>query len=223
MGACHSILSARRARLLALALGLLSCAGARAADITVVGLFTSKAVVQIDGGAVQTMSVGQKTADGIALVSVERDAATFDIQGRRVRVSLGQGRTATTAASASASVVLSADSRGHFVTDGQINGLPIRFLVDTGASVVAIPSSEATRLALNYRSGQVAMMNTANGPAPAYRIRLDTVRVGDVVLSGVDAVVMEGSGMPFALLGMSFLNRMQMKRDGGMMTLTKRY
>ena len=214
--------SAGLVRFLALALGILWYAGSRAADIAVVGLFPSKAVIQIDGGAVQTLAVGQKTADGIALVAVERDAATFEIQGKRVRISMGQGRTAAGSSSAS-SVVLSADSRGHFVTDGQINGLPIRFMVDTGASLVSIPASEANRLALNYRSGQMAMMNTANGPAPAYRIRLDTVRVGDVSINGVDAVVMEGSAMPFALLGMSFLNRMQMKREGSMMTLTKQY
>ena len=202
--------------------GMLLCACASAADVTVVGVFPNKAVVQIDGGAVRTLSVGQKTAEGMILVAVERDAATFDIEGRRVRIAMGQARGAAIPSSG-ASVVVSADARGHFVTDGQINGLPVRFLVDTGASLVSIPSSEANRLALNYRSGQLAMMNTANGPAPAYRIRLDTVRVGDVSINGVDALVMEGSGMSFALLGMSFLNRMQMKQEGNVMTLTKRY
>jgi len=202
--------------------GILGSAAAAAADIAVVGLFPNKAVVQIDGGSMRTLSVGQKTAQGVVLVEVERDAATFEVQGRRTRIKLGQAH-ATSSASTATSVVLSADPRGHFIADGQINGLPIRFLVDTGASLVSIPAAEARRLALDYRKGQMGMMNTANGPAPAYRIKLDTVQLGGVAVSGVEAVVMEGAGMPFALLGMSFLNRMQMKRDGDMMTLTRRY
>ena len=203
--------------------GTLLCACASAADVTVVGVFPNKAVVQIDGGAVRTLSVGQKTAEGIVLIAVERDAATFEIQGRRVRIAMGQQARAAAVPSSGTSVVLSADARGHFVTDGQVNGSPIRFLVDTGASLISIPAAQAQRMALDYRKGQVAIINTANGPVPAYRIRLDTVRVGDISVDGVDALVMEGSGMPFALLGMSFLNRMQMKQEGNMMTLTKRY
>jgi aspartyl protease family protein len=222
MNSRHSMGSALIGAMSGVLAGMLCCSAALAADVTVVGLFPNKAVVQIDGGAVQTLSVGQKTAQGVALVEVERDTATFEVQGRRVRIRMGQAH-ATSSASSAASVVLSADSRGHFITDGQINGLPIRFIVDTGASLVSIPSADARRLALDYRKGQVGMMNTANGPAPAYRIKLDTVQVGGVVVNGVDAVVMEGAGMPFALLGMSFLNRMQMKRDGDVMTLTRRY
>ena len=215
MDSCHSIALTLFCTLL--------CACAAAADVTVVGVFPNKAVVQIDGGAVRTLSVGQKTAEGIVLIAVERDAATFDIAGRRVRIAMGQQARAAPVTSSGASVVLSADARGHFITDGQVNGLPIRFLVDTGASLVSIPAAQAQRMALEYRKGQAGIINTANGPAPAYRVRLDTVRVGDISVNGVDALVMEGSGMPFALLGMSFLNRMQMKQEGNMMTLIKRY
>lgn len=202
--------------------GVLICGAAAATDVTVVGLFPNKAVVQIDGGAPRTLSVGQKTAEGVALVSVERDAATFDIQGRRARLAMGQAH-ATRSTSTAASTVLAADSRGHFITDGQVNGLPIRFIVDTGATVIAIPVSEARRLALDYSKGRQVPMNTANGVMPAYLIRLDTVRVGDISVNGVDAVVIEGASMQAALLGMSFLNRMEMRRQGNTMTLMKRY
>lgn len=198
-------------------------AGAAAAvEVTVVGLFPSKAVVQINGGAPRTLSIGQKTAEGVTLVSVERDSATFELAGRRTTLRMGQ-QHATSNASSGSTIVLTADSRGHFVTDGQINGLPIRFMVDTGATLIAIPAGEAQRLALDYRKGQPVTMNTANGIAPAWKIKLDTVRVGDVTVNAVDAVVMEGSAMPAALLGMTFLNRMEMKRAGQTMTLTKRF
>ena len=208
--------------LLGLFLGLGVSAGALATDITVAGLFPNKAVVQIDGGALQTLSVGQKTSTGVTLVSVDRDSATFDIQGKRATLKMGQQHVSRSTSSA-ASVVLNADTRGHFVTDGQINGVPIRFIVDTGATVISIPVSEARRMALDFRKGQMMVMNTANGTTAAYRIKLDTVRVGDVSVNNVDAVVMEAASLQAALLGMSFLNRMNMKREGNTMTLTKRY
>jgi aspartyl protease family protein len=211
----------RRHRLASIVLGLLVSTGAFALDVNVVGLFPNKAVVQIDGGALQTLSVGQKTIEGVALVSVARDGATFDIEGQRTTLGLGHARMK--AGTGPASAMVTADERGHFVTTGQVNGIPIRFAVDTGATFISLPASEARRLELDYRKGQKVMMETANGIAPAYRIKLDTVRVGDVTVNSVDAVVMESEGPSIALLGMSFLNRMNIRRDGEIMTLTKRF
>jgi aspartyl protease family protein len=218
----HSMASALFTLLLPLLLGLAFSAGAAATDVTVAGLFPNKAVVQIDGGTLQTLSVGQKTSTGVTLVSVDRDSATFDIQGKRATLRMGQLHVSRSTSSA-ASVVLNADARGHFVADVQINGAPVRFIVDTGATVISIPVSEARRMALDFRKGQMVVMNTANGTTPAYRIKLDTVRVGDVSVNNVDAVVMEAASLQSALLGMSFLKRMDMKREGDTMTLTKRY
>lgn len=210
----------RRHRIAAIVVGLLISSGAAALDVNVVGLFPNKAVVQIDGGALQTLSVGQKTREGITLVSVERDGATFDIQGQRMALGLGHARMQpTTAASAMATV----DERGHFVADGQVNGVPVRFTIDTGATFISLPASEARRIGLDYRNGKRAAMETANGVAAAYRVKLDTVRVGELLVNNVDAVVMEGDSLPVALLGMSFLNRVDIRREGQIMTLTKRY
>ena len=210
-----------RYRIASIVVGLLISTGAGALDVNVVGLFPNKAVVQIDGGALQTLSLGQKTREGVVLVSVERDGAAFDIQGQRMVLGLGHARMK--ASTSAASVMVTADTRGHFVTDGLVNGTPIRFTVDTGATFISLSASEARRLGLDYRKGQKAMMHTANGNAPAYRIKLDTVRVGDITVNSVDAVVMEGEGLPVALLGMSFLNRMDIRREGEIMTLTQRY
>jgi aspartyl protease family protein len=211
-----------RHRIASITLGLLLSTGATALDVNVVGLFPNKAVVQIEGGALQTLSVGQKTRDGIVLVSVERNGATFDMHGQRVTLALGPARTQVSLA-APDSVTISADGRGHFVADGQVNGLPIRFAVDTGATFVTLSATEATRLGLDYRQGHKSLMETANGDVSAYRVKLDTVRVGEVVVNNVDAVITESNSLPVALLGMSFLNRMTIKHEGAIMTLTKRY
>ena len=172
---------------------LLISTAAAATDITVSGLFTNKAVVQIDNGPLQTLSVGQKTPQGVVLISVDRESATFEVDGKRMTLGLGRARMATTAPVAE-SATLIADVRGHFAADGLVNGMPVRFVVDTGASLVSLPASEASRLSIDYRKGQKALMGTANGTTTGYLVKLDTVKVGSVTLHGVDAVVMEGGG-----------------------------
>ena len=106
---------------------------------------------------------------------------------------------------------------------GHINGKSARFLVDTGATSVSMGSAEAKRFGINYAAGQKAFTSTANGVAPVYRVKLDEVRLGDITLNNVDGVVHLDNSLPVILLGMSFLNRMEMKRDGEKMTLTKRF
>ena len=217
-------------RIASLAIGLLVSTGATALDVSVVGLFPNKAVVQIEGGALQTLSVGQKTRDGIVLLSVERDGATFDVQGRRVALAIGPARRQTSPAAAAHTypaaeanyAMVPTNDRGNLVADGEVNGMPVRFAVDTGATFITLPAREASRLGLDYHNGQKLVMETANGNVFAYRLKLDTVRLGGVAVQNVDAVIMEGNSLPIALLGMSFLNRTDMKREGTILTLTKR-
>jgi aspartyl protease family protein len=199
---------------------------AHANDISVAALFPGKAVLVINGGAPRTVSVGQSTPEGIRLISADSSSAVIEFQGKRqTLVPGGSGRFGggAPAGSSSGSVTLSPDDRGHYVTMGQINGGTIQLLVDTGATVIAIPSADARRLGINYRNGQRGFTETANGKATAYRITLDTVKVGDITLYNVEAVVLEGDGLKIALLGMSFLNRTEMKRDGQSLTLVKRF
>jgi aspartyl protease family protein len=236
-----------------LALGLLVSTGAAALELNVVGLFPNKALVQVDGGSLQTFSVGQKIRDNIVLLSVTRDVATFDIQGRHVDLPMGPARKPaspvapvvapiasnsypTTVNNASPAKIASAanhqtavnyatvptNDRGHMVADGEVNGMPIRFTVDTGATFITLPVREASRLGIDYKNGQKVTMETANGEMVGYRLKLDTVRIGELALYGVDAVITENDSLPIALLGMSFLNRVDMKREGTILTLTKR-
>ncbi len=195
-------------------------APAFALDVTVVGLFPGKAVVQIDGGAPRTIAAGQKTPEGVALVSTDRESATFDIGSSRKVLKIGQQQVGRP--SGAASVTLSADARGHFTVDGQINGTAVRFLVDTGATVISLSRTDAERLGLDYRSGTASLMSTANGATGAWKIRLDTVRVGEISVNAVDAAVVDTPSMP-PLLGMSFLNRMDLRREGQVLSITKRF
>jgi aspartyl protease family protein len=193
------------------------------AEVNVIGLFPGKAVVTIDGGAPRVLSAGQKTAEGVVLLSTDRESATFLINEQKKTLKLGQHHSGPAPASSSQSVTLTADPRGHFVVEGQINGGAVRFLVDTGATSIALSAVEARRLGIDYLSGQPGLIATANGTATAYRVRLDSVRVGNIVVNNVEGAVLEGSQMPVALLGMSFLNRMEMKREGQFMVLTRRF
>ncbi len=204
-----------------MALGALAAsAGAFGAEVALVGTFgSSAAILAIDGAAPKTVRVGQ-SAGGVTVVSVEQDRATVDVEGKR-RV-LVRGQTYSSAGSGPQSVTLVAGAGGHFYVDGQVNGGALRFVVDTGATAIVIPAADAGRLRINYRAGKPITMQTAAGPSSAYLVTLDSVRVGGIELQGVLAVVTEG-GLGVALLGNTFLNRMEMRRDGQTMTLVKRY
>ena len=199
---------------------------ADAADIAVSALFNGKAVVVIDGGKPRTLSVGQVTPEGVKLLSASSESAVLEFGGQRQTLTTGQGTRLGSPAPTGGSeqTTLLADSRGHFITTGSINGMSVRFMVDTGASSVAMSTAEARRLGINYVSGLRGQASTANGVVPMYLVKLDNVRVGDITLNNVDGSVLEGPGLgSYALLGMSFLNRTQMNRDGDRLTLTRRY
>jgi len=117
---------------------------------------------------------------------------------------------------------MTADNQGHFYVTGSVNGATVRFLVDTGATMVSLGASDARRIGLDFNRGQKGMTQTANGQSMVSKVQLDTVRIGDVTLHNVDALIHQ-TEMPMALLGMTFLNRMEMQRDGSTMTLRKRF
>jgi aspartyl protease family protein len=199
--------------------------GAGAAEVVVSALFNGKAVITVDGGKSRTVNVGQVTPEGVKLVSATSEAAVIEFGGRRETLSTGSGMRVGAAPSTASSeqAVLKADGRGHFYANGLINGSSVRFLVDTGATTIAFSTAEARRLGIDYRSGTRSIGRTANGIVTSYGVKLDIVRVGDITLQNVDAHVLEGMGPSDALLGMSFLNRMQMQRDGDTLLLVKRF
>jgi aspartyl protease family protein len=210
-------------RILALALALAS-QPAMAVDINVIALTAGRAVVSINGGKIQTLKVGQVTPEGVKLLAASSESASFESDGKRRTLTLGQAIAIGEVPLRAQRATLTADPGGHFFTTAAINGVPLRLMVDTGATLVTLNSADAKRAGINYLAGQKGFLQTANGPVPAYRVKIDTVRLGDLALNNVDGAVVEGNFMGEAgLLGLSFLNRVDMRREGESMTLTRRY
>ncbi|ATH11136.1 retroviral-like aspartic protease family protein [Delftia acidovorans] len=214
---------------------LLSLAGVAAAlpplaaaqSVALSGVLGSKALLVIDGGTPRAMAAGDSLQD-VRVLQVSGDTAEVEIKGRRQTLRLGEAPISLGGRGAAAGdpalgrrVVLKADNRGHFIERGQINGKTMVYMVDTGASSVAIGRSDAERMGLPFLKGQPVMMRTANGDAQGWSLRLDSVRVGDVEVFGVDAVVAP-LAMPYVLLGNSFLAHVQMTRQGSEMVLERR-
>jgi aspartyl protease family protein len=210
--------------LLAAVLGLLPLVGF-AQSVALTGVSGSKALVVIDGAAPRFLSAGQ-SHQGVKLLSLQGESATVEVNGQRQTLRVGDapvsvGRAAP-AGGGGQRIVLTADARGHFLPPGQINGREVQFMVDTGATSVALGESDARRINLKYESGQRVRVNTANGQAVAHVVQLDSVRIGDVTVYGVEALVTPQS-MSYVLLGNSFLNRFQMQRQNDQLTLEKRF
>ena len=201
---------------------LLSAASfaAAAADVSLIGTFgATAAILSVGGGAPKTVKVGQNF-NGVTLVSVGNDAAVIEVDGKRR--TLARGQTYSSSGGGPQSVTLSAGSGGHFMADAQVNGGAMRFVVDTGATSIAIPASDANRLRIDYLKGRRVSTQTANGVAAAFLVTLDSVRLGGIELYNVEAIVIE-QGLAVGLLGNSFLSRTEMRREGETMTLTKRF
>ncbi|SDH33615.1 retropepsin-like aspartic protease family protein [Propionivibrio dicarboxylicus] len=193
-----------------------------AVDVGVSGMFPGKALLVINGGEPRIVPVGVRTAEGVQVLAIDGDSVAIEIDGRRRQLRVGENVVQRPQADARTVAVITADTAGHFLANGSINGMTVRFIVDTGASLVSIGASEARRLGIDPSSGSSGVAQTANGLTQVSRVRLKTVKVGEIVLNDVEAVV-HAQDMPVVLLGMSFLNRMEMQRNGDTMTLKKNY
>lgn len=199
------------------ACALAGAAHAQAAALS--GILGSKALLVVNGGPPKSVGVGE-TYQGVKLLSIEAGQAVVEVGGKQQTLRLGE--SPVSAVGGTTRIVLQASANGHFTTTGQINGRTVTLMVDTGASFVGISTAHADQMGLKYLSGEQGIISTANGRIPGWKIKLDSVRVGDVDVHNVDAVVSMGS-MPVVLLGNSFLNRFQMTRTNAEMVLEKRY
>jgi aspartyl protease family protein len=208
----------------ALALAVLVAAIPVAAQtVSMGGSLGNNALLVIDGKA-RTVAVGS-TADGVRLVAVSGGEAVVEVKGKRMTLRIGDAQVdlgGKASEGGGKQIVLTAQSGGHFFAPGTINGKATRFMVDTGATSVALDQYEADRLGIDWKSGRRGMSRTANGDTPVYRTTLPSIRIGDVQVYAVDAVVTP-TPMPYILLGNSFLSRFQMKRENDVMTLDLRY
>ena len=201
------------------------CAGvfAAEADVVVAGSFPGKALLIINGGAPRAVAIGRSTPEGVKVLSIDGDAVTFSV-GNGPRQTLRPGeRVARVAASrGGGELILPADRGGHFRTAGSINGTRVNFLVDTGATLVSMGRSDARRAGIDYTAGNRSMAQTANGITAIWLVRINTLKIGDIVLHNVEAAVHDHD-LPVTLLGMSALGRMELRNDGRRLIMRRRY
>ena len=195
-----------------------------ATQLNVVGLFSNKVVVAINGSAPQSISAGQ-TKSGVKLISADSESATFLVEGKQQTLKMGQAASVAggSAPANNSPVSLYADQAGHFFGNLSINGASLKYVVDTGATTVALNSGDAKFAKIDYEKGERINMSTANGEVSAYLVKLNTLKVGTIILNNIDATVNEGGSPTVVLLGMSALNRLDMKRENSIMTLSKKY
>ena len=195
----------------------------RAEFIVLAGMLGIKALLVVDGTTPKATAAGE-TYMGVKVISTTTDEAVVEQSGKRRALRVGESpvHMGSSGSGSGKRIVLMAGSGGHFMTAGQISGKTMQFMADTGATSVAMGMQDAERAGINYKSGQAVSVSTANGSAQGYRVKLTSVRVGDVEVFDVDAVVTP-QAMPFVLLGNSFLTRFAMTRENDQMTLVRRY
>jgi aspartyl protease family protein len=191
-------------------------------QILVMGLYRDHAVLEINQQQ-HFLSVGQRTPEGVTLISANSNQAILDIAGRQGVFELNNRVGAMYSAPVEMPVVSIWPTNGMYLTSGSVNGYTVDFMVDTGASVIAINGETAKRLGVDYLSANQIGVRTASGVELAYSIELESVQLGDISLENVAAVVIDGPEPQRALLGMSFLNAFDMERKGERLDLRQKF
>ncbi|HEY9051233.1 MAG TPA: TIGR02281 family clan AA aspartic protease [Gammaproteobacteria bacterium] len=187
--------------------------------IEVQGLFSGKAVLLIDGKR-HIVAEGEASPEGVRVISADSKSAVLEVDGEQKRYVLGNSISTSYARAESVKEQIIADGAGMYFVHGSINGHSVKFLVDTGATTIAMSALDAKRLGIPYRIiGKPSRASTASGIAETYEIQLKTVKVGRLVQRNVDAVVINGNHPREVLLGMTFLDRLKVEKEGNKMIL----
>jgi len=202
---------------------------ALATDVSVVAiaLFNDRAMLSVDGGKAKIVRAGD-TYNNVTLISSTTKEAVIELAGKREVLTLNSGVVLSQSLAANptdsykTSLELYVNESGFFQSRGRINGRDIEFLVDTGANIVVLSSQHADRIGLEYAQGQRTQASTASGTAPMFLVQLDSISIGGIELENVSAGVIAGGFPQIPLLGMTFLSRVDMNRQGNTMRLTKR-
>jgi aspartyl protease family protein len=204
-----------RKNLLIAALGLLAATQAWATNVYVTSVTHNQVQVIVNGATLRSLRVGETSPEGVRLLEIRGDAAVMEIDGRPVALGLGQATQLQT--------TLQADRQGHFTTQALVNGVQVPAVIDTGATHVALNMAQASRMGIDLRGAKRIATSTANGMSHAYAVTLGSVQVGDIVLRNVPGTVVDGGErtLPIVLIGMSFLQHVEMRRSGAVMTLTR--
>lgn len=204
---------------------LLLLAPALQADVVpveIVGLFRDTAVIRVPGGE-RMLRLGETTDQGVTLVSANAREAVVAYQGEQHTVGLSNRVSGSFQQAQVSQVSIPADDLGQYRIRGAINHNYVDFLIDTGASVVALSSADAESLGIDYTLGQKGTVQTAQGNAESYFLTLDRVTVAGITAHNVQAAVISGRYPLDVLLGMSFLKQVSLQETGGVLTLVQKH
>jgi len=191
-------------------------------DIQVQGLFTGKAVLNVNGN-LRMLSVGQESPEGVKLLSADPAKALVSFEGKKFELDLSSRISSAYKAAEVNDVRLMPDSRGHYITQVRINGRSAEVLLDTGATSIAMNSNHANQLGISYKDAPQGRVSTAAGDVNSRQVKLNSVQLGTITLNNVNAVVLEGNAPDIILLGNTFLSRVKMRNEGSLMVLTAPY
>ena len=191
-------------------------------DIQVQGLMEGRAVLTIEGN-MHVLKEGDSSPEGVEVVEATSDFVIIEFEGASHELGLSARAGGTYEVPSPDAVIIPAGDNGHYFVQGLINGHPATMLVDTGASFIALNSAHAKAMNIDYKSGQPGMVTTASGVAEMYQITLNSVTIGQISLSQINAAVIEGGFPEEILLGNSFLSRVNMRQDGQTMVLESKF
>lgn len=190
-------------------------------NIAVRGLFSGKALLEIDGKS-RVMREGERSAEGVVLLHADSKYAEIEFNGKRQKLTLGSSISSQFSAAKKREVTIPRGTDGMYRIGGAINGRGVQFMVDTGATTLAMNSGVAQRLGIDYRTiGRKGLTETASGVVEVYQVTLDKVEVGSISLPNVTAIVIEGAQPSVVLLGLSFLRRVELTQAGNILRLSK--
>lgn len=211
----------RRCLILLTTLAFVGPLSAQEVDIEVIGLFKGRAMLEINGEQI-LLSEGQRSDEGVLLLSANSREATIEVGGERLTLDLSSRIAASYAAAEEAQVSIALNDRDQYRTTGSINGRPTSFVVDTGANIVAMNAGHARQLGIDYQDGRQSKAMTAGGPVRSWDVSLAEVEVGGIRVNNVRAAILEGQFPQQILLGMTFLRNVEMRESSGVLVLTSK-
>lgn len=209
-------------RFSAFLLALIIASYSYANNIRVVGLFSNKALVMIDGQR-HLLTTNGKSVAGVKLLKATSTSAILEVNGKAITYQLSRDMNGGIQEPEKAIIQISRNNRGQYITRGRINNHPIDVLVDTGANVLAINSQDAKRLGINYQAGNPIKVETASDLVDGYQVTLQSVSLGSIRVNHVEATIIEGSYPDIVLLGMSFLKHVKLSEHRGVMQIEANY